>query len=123
MELKETQEFIMPLDAGAIAGQTAANTILHTMNALVGDISVNAVAQAFGQMTMGHTQQLAQEMLKKEELLDLLEKLKSGEIPLARLVMSDNWYQIQPERAKKSSSDNGKTMETATAILSEAGAS
>lgn len=123
MELKETQEFIMPLDAGAIAGQTAANTILHTMNALGGDISVNAVAQAFGQMTMGHTQQLAQEMLKKEELLDLLEKLKSGEIPLARLVMSDNWYQIQPERAKKSSSDNGKTMETATAILSEAGAS
>lgn len=113
----------MPLDAGAIAGQTAANTILHTMNALGGDISVNAVAQAFGQMTMGHTQQLAQEMLKKEELLDLLEKLKSGEIPLARLVMSDNWYQIQPERAKKSSSDNGKTMETATAILSEAGAS
>ena len=123
MELKETQEFIMPLDAGAIAGQTAANTILHTMNALGGDISVNAVAQAFGQMTMGHTQQLAQQMAMKEELLNLLEKLKSGEVTLNRVVISDNWYQIQPERAKKSSSDNGKTMETASAVLSEAGAS
>jgi|LULM01.1.fsa_nt_gb hypothetical protein len=123
MEFKETQEFIMPLDAGAIAGQTAANTILHTMNALGGDISVNAVAQAFGQMTMGHTQQLAQQMAMKEELLNLLEKLKSGEVTLNRVVISDNWYQIQPERAKKSSSDNGKTMETASAVLSEAGAS
>jgi hypothetical protein len=113
----------MPLDAGAIAGQTAANTILHTMNALGGDISVNAVAQAFGQMTMGHTQQLAQQMAMKEELLNLLEKLKSGEVTLNRVVISDNWYQIQPERAKKSSSDNGKTMETASAVLSEAGAS
>jgi len=113
----------MPLDAGAIAGQTAANTILHTMNALGGDISVNAVAQAFGQMTMGHTQQLAQQMAMKEELLDLLEKLKSGEITLNRVVISDNWYQIQPERSKRGASDNGKTMETASAVLAEAGAS
>ena len=123
MELKETQEFIMPLDAGAIAGQTAANTILHTMNALGGDISVNAVAQAFGQMTMGHTQQLAQQMAMKEEYLAIISQLKSGELSLSRIVVSDDGVQIQPERAKKSSSDNGKTMETASAILSEAGAS
>jgi len=90
----------MPADAPNMAGQSARITMLHMLQAQAdpqGNLNINVgqIAITHGNVVTAWAKEMHRQAEDKEKHLDTLTKLKSGELTLAQITVTDDGVQIK----------------------------
>ncbi len=96
----------MPASAPNMAGQSARITMLHMLQASAdpqGNVNINLpqIAITHGNVVTAWAEEMHRQAADKEKYLEYLQKLKSGDLKLHQIIVTDDGVQIKAERGSE----------------------